>query len=154
MVKSQGKACWSWASGEMLITSLHLYGHVTGSVIPDSYLKLYSGGVLFCLCRQGWVKRNPLKKAFFKKSLFNSGKNLTSLTALQNSLCKTLCSACSFWGGTSPVLWSLSSSSTARLMSVKKQSKNIYNWIITHIVLFNIMSSKSFRAQFPRLDWL
>lgn len=44
----------------------------------------------------------------------------TSLTALQNSLCKTLCSACSFWGGTSPVLWSLSRSSTARLMSVEE----------------------------------
>lgn len=123
VVKSHGKECWSWASGEMLITSPHLYGHITGSVIPDSYLKLYSGGVIFCLCRQGWMKRNPLKKDFLKKSVFNSGKNLTSLTALQNSLCKTLCSACSFCGGTSPVLWSLSSSSTARLMSVKKQTQ-------------------------------
>ena len=43
---------------------------------------------------------------------------LTSLTALQNSLCRTLCSACNFWGGTSPVLWSLSRSSMAREISV------------------------------------
>ena len=57
---------------------------------------------------------------------------LTSLTALQNSLCKTLCSACSFWGGTSPVLWSLSSSSTARLISVNK-NKHTTVKVFTHI---------------------
>ena len=39
---------------------------------------------------------------------------VTSRMAQQNLLCRTLCSACSFWGGISPLRCSRSSSSTAR----------------------------------------
>lgn len=61
VVKSKGKECWSWASGEMLITSLWPCNWF-------SYSRLLSKIVqrrCIILCRRGRMKRNPLKKAFF-----------------------------------------------------------------------------------------
>lgn len=51
---------------------------------------------------------------------------LTSLTALQNSLWRTLCKACNFWGGTSPLLCNFSSNSIARQISGGRYNKTMW----------------------------